>query len=370
MWQVVQEFPVLSSISVISALTASSAGIIPRIGPIRAITLAIRSELSISNRSNHPASLRIQDVGRLKEKLTSIRSNEYIIVTGAHGIGKSCVVDTAIRNTCYIRVHVFQANTADHIVQSALKSFTGIRISFWDFQAAAKRILFFHGIFARYPPIVVLDVYERMENRSYAEIPRAVWDLANLGFRVLVDGPTNSIPLEALIAKGANVMDLEPMTQETLESISEFKNVIKKLRKHGLFDVVWAVVGGAPVGFKRLCRKFERAEQNDINIEFVVESYLQEMIVKAIIVIGRACISFPQIEPVLEKFQQVDEIPLEDLLKDKIQRPSPDKVLREKMKSQEIVLVPANCTIAFVLKHNLRECAPSLKELKALICTN
>jgi Zn-dependent metalloprotease len=65
---------------------------------------------------------------------------------------------------------------------------------------------------------------------------------------------------------------------------------------------------------------------------------------------------------------EVNELPSSYFREKKIVRPSPDRVLREKMKANKVVLVPVNSAMALVLKHNLRVEAPSIKELKVMIC--
>ena len=47
---------------------------------------------------------------------------------------------------------------------------TQTRIPLWDLEAATKRILFFYNLLARRPPLVVLEVYDRMEKGPYAEV--------------------------------------------------------------------------------------------------------------------------------------------------------------------------------------------------------
>jgi hypothetical protein len=41
-------------------------------------------------------------------------------------------------------------------------------------------------------------------------------------------------------------MDLEPMTRDVISGIPEYKFMIDKLKKEGLFDVVWTIIGGVP----------------------------------------------------------------------------------------------------------------------------
>jgi hypothetical protein len=325
----------------------------------------------------------------LKNKLNTMKKGKYIVVTGAKGIGKSCVVNTVTNNTCgVVSLQVKQGTRADPIIESAFMRLTEPRSLRWNLRKETKRVLFFYNLFARSPPIVVLQVSERMEKGEFAEIPSAARDLADLGLRVLVDGSTNSVPLEALRTKRQIVLDLGPMPKETMEEIVDFKEVIDRLKKEDLFEVAWAVIGGVPADFENLCeeleymkckdedagifgklknllRRSEILEQKDVR--FVVERFLQEMIATSMAAVSRTRSSFPQMKPILQKFQEVDEIFLDDLEKEETQRPSPDKVLREKMRGNKVVLVPIDSAMALVLKHDLRGEAPSIQGLKKLI---
>jgi hypothetical protein len=322
------------TVGILSALTtaASSLGIIPRIGPVRALTLAFRSKI---RGSHHPISQRIQDIHNLKEELKIMEKEEYIAITGAKGIGKSCIVNTVTRYTCgVISVQVDQGDSSHLIKKSVLMSI--VPRSKWDLEAEAKRVLFFYNLFARYPPIVVLQVSERLDKEKYAEIPSSARYLAELGLRVLVDGSTNSIPLETLCTKREIVLDIGPMTQETMEKIPEFKEGIAILKREDLFDAVWAVIGGVPADFKKLFRAIHRAGQKDIFV--VVERFLQGMIARSMAIVDRTIAENPQKEESFKSFAKVN-------------------------------LVSMDSAMVLVLKHNLRE-APSIKELKALICEN
>ncbi len=65
-----------SVISLVSAVTASSLGIIPKVGAVRAFTLAFHSKI----RGSYPISRRIQDVYALEHRLKEMKRGKYIII--------------------------------------------------------------------------------------------------------------------------------------------------------------------------------------------------------------------------------------------------------------------------------------------------
>eukprot|EP00475_Leptophrys_vorax_P025147 TRINITY_DN35160_c0_g3_i1.p1 TRINITY_DN35160_c0_g3~~TRINITY_DN35160_c0_g3_i1.p1 ORF type:complete len:126 (+),score=29.55 TRINITY_DN35160_c0_g3_i1:137-514(+) len=93
-----------------------------------------------------------------------------------------------------------------------------------------------------------------------------------------------------------------------------------------------------------------------------------KIIARSMATVSQTRMSFPSMRPILKKFERVDEIFLEDLEEqEESQHPSPDKVLREKLRGNKVVLVPIDSAMALVLRHDLRGEAPSVQGLKELI---
>jgi putative protein kinase ArgK-like GTPase of G3E family len=76
-------------------------GQVPRAGPGRALARALRSRLA---RAPSPQSARAADVLALRETLANISQGRYVVVQGPKGVGKSCVVETALQRTCGVVV--------------------------------------------------------------------------------------------------------------------------------------------------------------------------------------------------------------------------------------------------------------------------
>jgi hypothetical protein len=178
-----------------------------------------------------------------------------------------------------------------------------------------------------------------MENGKYAEVSSAARNLTALGLRVLIDGSTNSVPLEALSSKREILLNLEPMTQETMGKIGEYSEVIEILKKYDVFDIVWAVIGGVPADFTKLCWEMEHVEQKEVVT--VVDSFLREKIGAAIAAVDRTIIKCPRMEAPLMMFMNVNEISLRYFRSKDIVLPSPCKILREKISGGvKVVLIP------------------------------
>jgi hypothetical protein len=90
-----------------------------------------------------------------------------------------------------------------------------------------------------------MKVPERAEYDKYADVTGATRQLAeDYGLRVVVEGPHNSLPPKLLATMREEVMEVESMSRDAIESISEFHDLITFLRANGLADGVWSVLGG------------------------------------------------------------------------------------------------------------------------------
>ena len=70
----------------------SVAGVIPRVGFVRALTLGYKSYF----KTTHPLSVRKSEIQCLNSFIHWLEKGSYIIVTGGKGYGKSCLIDTTL----------------------------------------------------------------------------------------------------------------------------------------------------------------------------------------------------------------------------------------------------------------------------------
>ena len=92
-----------------------AAGVVPRVGPLRAIMLGLSSRLFL--RAN-PVSQRVQELAKLREAFESRQKDMYSVVTGPKGVGKSCVVNTATEATFGVVTIGVQAATTEVTIVS------------------------------------------------------------------------------------------------------------------------------------------------------------------------------------------------------------------------------------------------------------
>ena len=191
----------------------------------------------------------------------------------------------------------------------------------------------------------------------------AARELTKCGIRVVLDASDNSLPKEAISTERELVLELEDMTRDVVMGIPQFKATFNTLDKAGLSDVVWHLVGGNPA---RLNKLEAALMDSDVDITEVVGKFLGRALADTISRCTQMLAANAELEEIIELFKTQDEVP-ETLLKEKhITLPSPCKVLRGVNREGEVVLVPADAYMAFVLRHDLKK-APPIEELKKMV---
>lgn len=345
----------------ITLIAASGAGVVPRVGPGRAVSLALLSKI----RSTSPQSQRIDDVTKLRELLNPRGRDpaSYIVVLGPKGVGKSCVIATATARTCgVVSVKVPPGTLEKDIVTSVLAEITRVNVfaRYVNMDRSARRVLWFYKLSMLPPPIAVLCASERTENKQFAEITGAVRTLAgDYGLRVVIDSSDNSLPSDALSSIRQRTLVMSEMPKAALQAIPEFAVLHAKLKALGVDDLVYEVCGGIPAQYMALNDELRHAKPEEEAA--AVKRFLLDLMQRAAERYVMASAAHPRMKPVLDLFREHCSVPLA-ILKDKeIVRPTPDKVLRVVGKN----LVPADAPMRLVLRYGLAE-APSWEDLLKL----
>jgi hypothetical protein len=364
--QVANVATVIATFAAVSGPAVVGLGLVPRAGPGRALALAMRSRLA---RAPSTQSARAADVMALRETLASTSQGRYVVVQGPKGVGKSCVVETALQRTCgVVVVKVAPGAREDAIVASALASIAGIRLSMWDPRPSALRVLWWYRWLLP-PPIIVLRVSERPFGREYAETAGAVRSLVDCGFRAVIDSSPNSLEPGALTTLRQDVIELGPMPRALLFSLPEHATLHGALREAGLEDVVWAVLGGVPAHYTALRDKLLQCRASSEDFGRSVEAYVREELRSAITRRASMLVTHSFMTPILDEFVAASAVPEEQLTRRMIQSPSPNKVLRAVASSSgETIYVPADAAMALVLRHRL-VAPPPIAELR-MICAS
>ena len=361
MQDALQTFANIATIaSVIIPATAVLAGVVPRVGPGRALALAVRSWV----RRADIVSQRDDATHTLRGMLRNLGEDQYIVVTGQKGIGKTVIVNTATQYTCgVVDVTVEPGTPHKAIVMSALSEIANSRVGFIDPRPSVRRVLWWYGWFLP-RPLVVLRAGERMDGEGYAGIPGAARVLTGYGLRVLIDGSTNSLPSEVLTTLRQDVLELEPMPRNILHSIPEYESVFRVLREEGLEEVAWQVLGGVPAHYDQIITLLKSNEP--AAYRQVIVDYILDEVGKAISRRDRMLAAHPAMKTVLDIFKTQNEVPESLLTVKGIVSLSPSKVLRIVLRSDCVMLIPADAAMALVLRFCLSK-SPTIEEFQKLL---
>ena len=79
--------PLVAAVALVSV-----AGVIPRVGLVRALSLGFKSYF----KTTYPLSVRKSEIKQLNDLILRMYKGSYIVVTGGNGNGKTCLIDTTL----------------------------------------------------------------------------------------------------------------------------------------------------------------------------------------------------------------------------------------------------------------------------------
>ena len=351
------------------ATVASISGIAPRLGPGRALSIAVRSKVTPYRGE---LSVRNELIPQLIS-MSKYRRQNYVVVTGPKGIGKSCLVDTAFRNTCGVsRVDVEAAMTKREIVDAALREFTGLssRFSFANPHVNARRVVFWYRLLSRGDsPIIIINVSERQPGQPYASLAAASRILnEQFQIRVVIVGSPGALEPMLFLMEREDLLEIGTMDRVMIEKLPQLQTLFAFVSKFGLGNVVRKVLGGVPAKYEKLDKSISRALDTadpSTAVHSAIGEYLCNQVYQAIRVVkeakGLTDMSLILSEMDLNKLEIVSQD-----LPDEWKRPTHDKVLREIKKDGKSVLVPSTNAVGIVLRHQLTE-EPTIEKLVELV---
>jgi hypothetical protein len=345
----------------------SAVGLVPRIGPGRAVWIALRSRFAFKP---NPESLRFAEIELLRSMIARKDFGQsYLVVTGEKGVGKTCLLNTVTSKTAgVIKLEAQPGHSQDTIIKNTLQRLTRIPFDFIPPFDSAKRVIFWHQVFTLgRSPMVVINATEREIGHGYAGLTGAVRTLVDkYNLRVIVDGSPNSISDSLLRTERERVFDIKPMTKEMVWQIGQLQELFKYVKDAGLEDTVFAVLGGIPAKYEKLWDNSMVDLQAGRDAKEVIGAHLCDAVSAAIKLVKDA----QDMDEIINLFDKATNVIPSHLVKaKKLKRPTPDKVFREVKQSGVFVLIPASNAIGIVLRHNLTE-EPSLTELEKLLKNN
>ena len=360
-------FPLTAGWTLVLAV-GSAVGLVPRIGPGRAVWIALRSRFGFKP---NPESLRCAEIKRLRSMIAEKDFGQsYLVVTGETGVGKTCLLNTVTSKTAgVIKVKALPSDNAHTIIKNTLQSLTRIPFDLVYPFDSAKRVIFWHRVFTLgRSPKVVITAAERNVGDNYADLTAAVRTLVEeYKLRVIVVGSPNSLDETLFRTYRQRVFEIKPMTKEMIWQIGQLQELFKYVKDAGLEDTVFAVLGGIPADYEELWRNSMIDLQAGRDAKEVIGTHLCAAIYASVKLVRDSKKKGNDMEEIIKLFDKEKMWILGMTLTDKkLDRPSPDKVFREVKRDGVFVLIPASNAIGIVLRHGLSE-EPSLNDLEKLL---
>lgn len=311
-------------------------------------------------------SQRLSDVQLVQSTIKRLRPSSYMIVEGPKGIGKTCVIRTAVNKRPGVVIAPVYPSTKEgdivHDVLRRLCKWTNLTHKILSPEQHALAVLFWYRRTGG-KPTVVLEVKEIAQGDLKARVHTAARDLAVMGLTVILDASSNSIAEEAMHTNREFILHMEAVGWEQVKQIEDFKPLISKLEKAGVSWLVEEVCGGEFATLEQLAVELFDIDKEE-QIEQVVNSFIMRKLQNAIRNLANFCIQNSVFLEICNQFKNHTELPSKLLTEAGSELTSPCKVLRVKGFS----LVPVNAPMACVLFHGWSDSnPPTLKMLEAAL---
>ena len=334
-----------------------------RVGPGRAFVLGFKSYFQ---RSTNPSSVRTSTVAEIQYKSSLVRKDNFLIVYGPKGVGKTVAVATAFRGQMgVIHINISAGDDAEKIVRKALGAVSNVPNTFTSVDYSGPRVIFWYQLIFRHYPLVILNIKERSPNDPQAKIAEAARTLSyDYQLRVLIDGSNNTLPDELFATKRGHIVDVDEMDQETVESIQEFKIFITLLREADLADVVYHIIGGVPADYILLMTV--TAGRSGEKFSEAVNLFLERLQSMSTIFNIEVLRSHPDMSKLYDLFKTVEAVSASCDVVRQVTRPSSDKTLRAIYIGSEPFLIPSTRAMAYILRNDCAK-AHSVAQIREVL---
>ena len=349
-------FEILSDIATIVGLFAAGVGwkMTGEIGPLRAVSLALKSKL-IGGPNSGMKSIRFSQIGDLNMLLNNVTRDFYIVVEGPKGVGKSTMIDTCLKGKKgVVRVMISPSTKEDDVVsicQNEIIGGAGWKVNM-NLSANTNRVLFWYHLFFRGQfPIVVMHTSELAPGTLPAELTGAVRRLSRLGINVVVDASPNSLQPDLLTTTREHVIYVEELSRDDIRSLPQLHQLFAVLDEERLSDVVLDLLGGIPSLYLNLDSELKKRGEtvSDAVTKFLLRR-LNSVDEEAV----SLCTDIPKFEEVLTLLKDRDQIDVTELSSRGLELPSPCNILRltDLGPTTELVVQPTSPMVALYCKHD------------------
>eukprot|EP01012_Entosiphon_sulcatum_P008732 TRINITY_DN14789_c0_g1_i1.p1 TRINITY_DN14789_c0_g1~~TRINITY_DN14789_c0_g1_i1.p1 ORF type:complete len:374 (-),score=44.07 TRINITY_DN14789_c0_g1_i1:50-1171(-) len=317
-----------------------------KLGAGRALAVALKSRFS---RAAH--SVRAPDMAKICHFVDALlqdrkadETQQYVLVKGEMGIGKSTALKAALGKRCgVLNVSVLPGYSCQIIIDKVLLAFTNARTTIETRAAVAKRVMFFYRLMFFSRPIVILEAAEVQPGQKPSDVLAAARELTKIGFVVVIDSSPNSLPSYSNLR--AHPVSMEPLLWAQTVEIPELAVLVSELKSAGLLEHVQFIIGTNLARLFHLQRQL-RARTHGDTVAIVTNFLMTEIreMMENLVDLRR---KIPHINDPLQQIAQgAQSVPWEYSL------PVPCKLLRQKFGADQIFPVNVTAHCAIYLSYN------------------
>jgi len=348
--------PLIGATTVFTALPFA-----PKIGFGRACMLGIRSKF-FKPRKQSQRETDIEIILREFVNNKHLQPDQYLIVKGQKGIGKTCVIATALQRTFGVSFMggVRPETNKDFIMSQALTSITNISFDFINRKRSAERVIWWYQLLFRRRPILVIPADEREEGQKYAELPQSARELAKYGVFVIIDASDNSLPPQETTRE--HIYEMQPMPDNIIVTLPQLIELFDFLKKINLCEVFLDTCGGCVSRIEKLSTRLVfKGDHDKEGIEKrkkMVEQFVIDQISNAIKDRNKCISCYPETKDIFNQFKTIQTAelvanPILDLVyKSKIDLKN---VLRLVKRDNGEVYIPASRSMSLVLRSGIEK---------------
>jgi hypothetical protein len=234
-------------------------------GPLRALWLSNRKPVV------ERQCIRLDMINRVQETLEShnIRDNiRFLVIYGEKGIGKSCLINSALQNTPgVIPINISPGLSAHKIIEKVVDDITQSKECYWYKTMYAKKAIFWFRLFNfGNSPIVYLNAMKPKNQlqRPAKIIDAAAYLVAEYGIRVIVEGQPEAFDEYLYFSRRSDIIEVQPMSKEVLRSVPQYRELRQIIKDKNLCCLVDEVFAGVPGKYTAMIKAIQHPDNSTI----------------------------------------------------------------------------------------------------------
>jgi hypothetical protein len=379
-----------ATIPILAAVSLQGMGVMPKIGPGRALTFRLSSRFSHRRRSL-PLTERKTELQKLLNFAKLKSSLSYAVVTGQSGVGKTFLLENfaATTRAAVISLSVMPETTSTELIHRIHLELSNILpVSYLSAESNARRVLYYYRLLFRSSPVILLKLHAGSEGESQGtrnntpssydsvldtpmhstnqclnarsqNLIAAVNSLVDdYGLRVIIEDTCDAWQVSGLMnSPRSTVIQLDEMTREQIETMPQLRDLFVKVKRvddpnGSLADLLWTVLGGVPMNYVMLSERVSKLTESD-NIQKEIHDFILGHITQAIKLVHRCYRENCELRRIVSLLEPdmslaVAQIPRE------ITPPENSRMFRHVFRDGEWRIVPTNNAVAVVMRNNLK----------------